>query len=254
MEYTFFILMILLLAYVLYRNMNMLGRYRHNKEYIECYQKMLSNDENAYDAICKYIEKEKSAEFISKANVLKIHEELERNMDCKQTLDGIDLAEIFTVNGKLNQTKLTMNTDVFIWLYMDMAKARQLSRFDVMNALNEKMGSLPVLENRVEYKLFKAINNALNETGDGGIEFLNQLLDGSYYDLSYDKNLIGLYKRFASSTLAYANEPMDEYFKEDLHSFAATSIGENYMKDLEIYDKYLPVAQEEKENEENKEA
>ena len=79
MEYTFFILMILLLAYVLYRNMNMLGRYRHNKEYIECYQKMLSNDENAYDAICKYIEKEKSAEFISKANVLKIHEELERN-------------------------------------------------------------------------------------------------------------------------------------------------------------------------------
>ena len=247
MEYTFFILMILLLAYVLYRNMNMLGRYRHNKEYIECYQKMLSNDENAYDAICKYIEKEKSAEFISKANVLKIHEELERNMDCKQTLDGIDLAEIFTVNGKLNQTKLTMNTDVFIWLYMDMAKARQLSRFDVMNSLMKKLDEVPELQNRVEYLLAKAIYNALNENEDGGVEFLNGLLQGNYTELGYDKGLIGLYKRFASSTLAYINEPIDDYYKEDLHAFANTLIGSNYMRDLEIYDKFPPVVLDNKE-------
>ena len=241
MEYAFLILMILVLGYVLYRNMNMLNKYKHNKDYIECYRKMLEKDESAYDDICKYIEKETLEEFKSKAYVLKLHEELDRGLDA---------------NGRFSANKLTSNIDGFIWLFMDLAKARQLSKFDVMNELKEKMSNLVGLEDRVEYRLFIAIYNALNEKEDGGIEFLNQLLDGSYYELQYDKGLISMYKRFASATLAYANEPLEDYYKEDLHEFAATSIGANFMRDLEIYDKYLPrevIAEQIKEDEQEEE-
>ena len=258
MEYAFFILMILVLGYVLYRNMNMLNKYKHNRDYIECYRKMLEKDESAYDDICKYIEKETLEEFKSKAYVLKFHEELDRGLDYKNSLDSINMEELFYANGRFSASKLSNNIDAFIWLFMDLAKARQLSKFDVMNELKEKMSNLSGLEDRVEYRLFMAIYNALNEKEDGGIEFLNQLLDGSYYELQYDKGLINMYKRFASATLAYSNEPLEDYYKEDLHEFAATSIGGNFMRDLEIYDKYLPrevIAEqikEETEEEENK--
>lgn len=247
MEYLFFILMILLLIYVLYRNISIFSRYRHNKSYIDCYKKMLQNDVNSYDELCSYIEKEKSPEYISRANILKLHEELQRGFDCTKTIDGIDLKEVFYSNGKFAPSKLTMNSDVFIWLYMDMAKSRQLSRFDVMNSLMKKLDEVPELQNRVEYLLAKAIYNALNENEDGGVEFLNGLLQGNYTELGYDKGLIGLYKRFASSTLAYINEPIDDYYKEDLHAFANTLIGSNYMRDLEIYDKFPPVVLDNKE-------
>ena len=162
-------------------------------------------------------------------------------------MKALNLKEIFYTNGKFNPGKLSMNSDVFIWLYMDMAKARQLSRFDVMNSLIKKLDEVPELQNRVEYLLAKAIYNALNENEDGGVEFLNGLLQGNYTELGYDKGLIGLYKRFASSTLAYINEPIDEYYKEDLHAFANTLIGSNYMRDLEIYDKFPPVVLDNKE-------
>jgi len=44
---------------------------------------------------------------------------------------------------------------------------------------------------------------------------------------------------------------MEDYYRNDLHSFAATQIGSVYMKDLEIYDKYPPIEKKE-ENQETK--
>ena len=97
------------------------------------------------------------------------------------------------------------------------------------------------LEVRVEFQLAKAICNALREKEDAGVGFLTSLLEGSYTQYAYEKNMIGLYKRFSASTLAYSGEPMEEYYKNDLHSFAATLIGKNYLKELDILDKYPPL-------------
>jgi len=257
MEIVFFAAMFVLLSYVTYRNFILIGRYRHNKEYIECYGDMLADTEGAYDRVCRYIDKEKSEECKSKGRVLKLYQQLDRPEDPMETLQGIDLKEVFYNKGKFSRQKMMMNSDVFVWLYMNMAKARKLSKFDVLNGLYEKIVELDQLENRVEFQLAKAIYNALCEKEDAGVGFLSGLLEGNYAGYGYEKNLIGLYKRFASSTLAYSGEPMEEYFKEDLHSFAATKIGKNYMNDLEIYEKYLPKTQagdEEplKENEEGK--
>lgn len=234
-----------LLGYVMYRNVVLIGRYRHNKEYIECYKDMLSNVPEAYDRTCRYIENEKSAEYQNKGLVLKLYQQLDRPEDPMETLNKLDLKEIFYKNGKFSKQQLLMNNDVFIWLYLNMAKARKLSKFDVLNGLYDKIMELSLLENRVEFQLAKAIYNALCEKEDAGVEFLSSLLDGGYAGYEYDKNLIGLFKRFAAATLAYSGEPMEDYYKEDLHSFAASQIGKNYLNDLEIYEKYLPKQVEE---------
>jgi hypothetical protein len=245
MEMIFFVAMFALLAYVRYRNFTLINRYRHNKEYIECYKEMLQGADTAYERINAYIENEKAEEFKNKGRILKLDEQMDMNEDLSGTLNDLDLRAIFLKNGKYSRQQVAMSADVFVWLYMDLAKARRLSKFDVLNALQEKIAGLPELENRVEYQLTKAIYNALCEKEDAGVGFLSSLLDGTYAGYEYEKNLIGLFKRFASSTLAYSGEPMEDYYKEDLHSFAATQIGKTYMKDLEIYDKYPPREKEE---------
>lgn len=247
MEIVFFIAMFLLVSYVTYRNAVLIARYRHNKEYIECYKELLAETDTAYERICKYIDNENDDEFKNKGRVLKLYVQMSRPEDISETLESLDLSRIFTKNGKYSRQLVSMNTDVFVWLYMDMAKARRMSKFDVLDGLKEKFDTLSVMENRVEYQLMKAIYNALCEKEDAGVEMLSSMLDGSFSKYEYEKNLIGLFKRFASATLAYSGEPMEDYYKQDLHSFAATQIGKTYMRDLEILEKYPPKKTEEEE-------
>ena len=240
MEIMFFVAMFCLLAYVTYRNITLISRYRHNKEYIDCYKQMLNNSESAYERTCAYIANEKSPEYKNKGLVLKLYQQLGRDEDCTDTLEALDFKEIFYRNGKYSKQQLMMNSDIFVWIYLNMVRARKLSKFDVLNTLYDRFMELDQMENRVEYQLTKAIYNALCEKEDAGVEFLSSLLDGSFATYEYDKNLIGLFKRFAASTLAYSGEPMEDYYKEDRHGFAASQIGKAYMNDLEIYEKYLP--------------
>ncbi len=248
MDIVFFIALLCLIAYVGYRNFELFTRYRHNRQYIDCYKAMLNNDEDAYDKVCSFISNEKTLEYKNKGLVLKLFIELGNGMDYKQTLEDLDLKEIFYKKGKYSKQLVTLNSDIFIWYYLDMARARRFSRFDVLDKLNDKLFGLNELEVRVEFQLAKAICDALREKEDAGVEFLSGLLEGSYTQYQYEKNLIGLYKRFSASTLAYSGEPMEEYYKNDLHAFAATLIGKNYMSELEIYDKYPPF--EDKKDEE----
>ena len=251
MDILFFIALLCLIFYVGYRNIVLLRRYRHNKEYIECYKKMLNDDENSYENICNYVKDEKIPEFKNKGLVLKLYEEMGQDIDYKETLETVSLKDIFYKKDKVSKQQITLNSDVFIWYYLDMARARRLSKFDVLNALYEKLIALKELENRVEYQLGIAIYKALSEQDDAGVGFLSGLLEGLYTSYAYEKNLIGLYKRFASSTLAYSGEPIEEYYKNDLHKFAGTAIGRNYLTELEIIEKYPPL--EEPKEEDNQE-
>ncbi|MBQ6215945.1 MAG: hypothetical protein IJK53_01030 [Erysipelotrichaceae bacterium] len=253
MEMIFFIAMFLLVAYVTYRNAVMIARYRHNKEYIECYKELLAEADTAYDRICSYINNENEEEFKNKGRILKLYVQMDRPEDVSETLNSLDLSKIFTRNGKYSRQQVTTNTDVFVWLYMDMAKARRMSKFDVLDSLKEKFDGLSMMANRVEYQLFYAIYNALCEKEDAGVEMLSSMLDGNFAKYEYEKNLIGLFKRFASATLAYSGEPMEDYYKEDLHSFAATQIGKTYMRDLEILEKYPPRKEQEEETKQEEE-
>lgn len=249
MNYLLYAALIALLGYVIYHNVTVIMSYRHNKEYIECYQAMLSNEEGVYERINRYIDEQKEPEFINKGRILKLYCALRDDLDYSKTLEDLDLKQIFCPNGRLSKKKIDINSDIFIWIFMCLGLARNLSRFDVLEALNEKLNDLN-MDDRLEIKEAKAIYKALSESDTSGVDFLNDILQGNYVDYEYDKNLISLYKRIAACTLAYSGEPIEDYYKEDLRSFASTLIGQGYMKSLEIYEKYPPVVVMDKPKEE----
>ena len=185
MDIVFFVALLCLIAYVGYRNFELLRRYRHNKQYIDCYRAMLNNDEDAYEKVNAFIENENSLEYRNKGLILRLFIELGRSLDYRQTLEELDLKEIFYKKGKYSKQLVTLNSDIFICYYLDMAIARRFSRFDVLDKLNDKLFGLNELEVRVEFQLAKAICNALREKEDAGVEFLNGLLEGSYTQYAY---------------------------------------------------------------------
>ena len=244
MEYMLYVVMLGLLAYVIYRNYKLIGRYRHNKEYIESYKDMLEGKEGTYERVCRYVETETQPEFHNKGLILKLYLELEQGKDYDQSLKELDLRSIFYNNGKFVKQSMNINVDVFIWVYIVMAKARQLSKLDVLNTIYEQFLSMEEdLGNRLEYGLVKAIYASLCEKEDGGVKFLSDLLEGNYSEYAYDRNLIVLYKRMAAAVLAYGGEPLDEFYHNDLRDFAKSAIGKIFMKALEIYERFC---QEEK--------
>ena len=111
---------------------------------------------------------------------------------------------------------------------------------DVMYNLYNKVS---VYENKlndiVEYKVFKATYESLLEKGFEGIDFLKDLLAGNYSNYSYDKQLIGVYKKMAAAILVYTGEPLSEGDDALLKDFVYTQVGNRFMKDLSIIDKYL---------------
>ena len=231
------------MAYVIYRNISLYLSYRNNKGYINCYQDLLLNDDKVLEKIDKYIASQKSEELINKAELLKLYAELNNDSDYRETLQQLDFRPVFLHNDRPSKNKLSFNNDVFVWIYLCLAKARKMSKFDVMEELYNKLNDLH-LDKRLEIEQAKAIYYTLSETDTAGVDFLNNVLQGEYIDYDYDKQLIGLYKRFAASTLAYSGEPIEDYYKEDIRKFASTLIGQNYLKNLEIYDKYPPLSNE----------
>ena len=249
MEYVIYALMLVLLVYVVYRNYVLIKAYRSNKEYIGCYQALLKGEQDIHERIDSYIEAQKSEEGKNKGRLLKLYCELKEDKDYAENLEKLDLNSIFYSNGKISKTKLNFNSDVFVWLFLCLGIARKNSKFDVLNKLAEKIDGLN-MDSRLEINEARAIYNALSENDISGVDFLNDILEGNYIDYEYDKNLIGLYKRFAACTLAYSGEPIEDYFREDIRGFASTLVGQSYMKNLEIYEKYPPVVLEN--SEENK--
>ena len=241
MEYLFLVLLLLLLVYVLYRNIGIFSKFRNNKDYIDCYTQMLNKDPNAYDNICKYIDNSKKESAKNKGRILQLYSLLDDNKDYLDCLNNLSIKEIFCRKDKFSKELFNQNTDVFVWLYMLLAKARSLSKIDIINELYVKLTSISEVEKHAEYQLFKAIYNALLEKEDGGVGFLNDMLDNKYTDYVYDKTLINMFKRFAASTLVYEGEIISDEYKAELNDFATTAIGKAYLKDLGIYGKYMPL-------------
>lgn len=238
MEILLFVLMLAILAYVSYRNFKLIGRFSSDRKYIETYRSVLDQEETAYEKVCEYIGTEKSLDLKNKGLLLKLYLELEKDTDYSNTLSLINLKDVFYKNNVFSNNQLSNNVDAFVWINIIMAVARKKSKFEVLNTIMDQLNEIEELDNRVEYQLSKSIYNCLNEKEDGGVGFMADLLEGNYTNYQYDKKLIALYKRFASSSLAYSGEPMEEYYKVDLADFSKSQIGYVYMNALDIYNKY----------------
>lgn len=239
MDKLLFVAMIGLLAFISYKNFALIIRYKHNKEYIESYRSVLNDSENAHNIITNYIENEKSLEYKNRAKIIKLYCELNKGLEYIETLNSIDLKPIYFKSNKYDNKLVNLNSDSFVFIIMSIAKAFEHGKNDVIDILSKKLQAIPELENRLEYQETKAFSNCL--IGSGGIDFMKGMLEGSYIDYMYEKRLIGLYKRIATSTLAYKKQQLDDYYKNDLHKFSSTKIGESILKSLGIYNSYLPL-------------
>lgn len=238
MEKSFFIFILLMLGYISYKNITILSRYKYNKKYIDAYQAVLKDNENAYEEIKNFVNSSKNLEYKSKGNILKLYHELDKDLDYTSTLNSIDYKQLFYKKDKYSPSQLKLNNDSVIFTIMVMAKAHHKKNKDVIKTLADKFNELSGLENSVEYLEIDAVADSFLKRDDSGVSFFNMMLDGGYAGLRYEKNLIGLYKRIASSMLAYNKASMDEYFVLDLSKFCETLIGKNLLKDLGLYKKY----------------
>ena len=237
-----YILLIIVVIALTARNIIQIAKIKHVSSFSKVYSKILKREPDAYEEIKKYVEEEKDDSIKNKARLLLIYEMMMNNEDPMNVVEDTNLGSLFKAKGAFNSKAVSNNSDAFVWLALVFAKARALSMFDVIENLTNKVTEYnEQLDNRVEYRLFKGLCSSLAERNDDDSAFLQKLLNGDYADMTYDQKLIGLYKRIASAYLIYMGDTVDEYFENDLHSFAQTSVGHCLMTDLEIIDKYPPL-------------
>ena len=241
MENILFAFILVMIGYITYKNIALISRYRFNKKYVAIYQDALNGTDNCLENIDKFISDCKDEEFKNKGKILKLYVELDKGLDYSNTLESIDLKPIYYKKGNISWSNVNLNSDSFIFIMMAMARGKRVNKNDVVEKLSNKIEELIELNNNIEYLETIALKNALLEKEDKGNGLFNSLLDGTYTEHKYEKNLIGLYKRFASSTLVYNKQAIDEYFDTDLKSFSSTLIGRCYMSDLGLHDKYKEV-------------
>lgn len=222
-----------------FRNLKNLNRERL---FQQIYVDVLKQEEGSTETINNYVAEEKLGYLKNKAMALQIYQMLINGEDPSQVIEEINFNPIFKEKGNFVPKKANRNSDIFIWLLIVFAKAKQLNKEDVVEKLYKKMEAFDeFFENQVEYQLYKSSTALMNNKDGEEIEFLTRLLDGDYSGMVYEKKLIGLYKRFAACVLASKEKEFDEFFRNDLHSFASTLVGRVYMQDLGIYEKYPPI-------------
>ena len=240
-SYFLFIFLIIILIFIVYKNVVLISRFKYNKKYMNLYQAVFNYHDDAYEQVLKFINETKSQEYKNKARILKIFSELDSGKDYSKTLQELDLKSLYYKKDKLSYEQLKLNCDSFVFMMMLLAKAYNKKVKAFSKELLAKINEIEGLENRIEYLEIIALNNCLNKYEDFGIAYAKMLHDGSYSEYDYEKNLIGLYKRIASTILAFNKILADEYYEADLHSFAKNLIGRNIMKDMGIYDAYPPI-------------
>lgn len=238
MDLLLYAVLLVILVVISYKNIKLIKRYSQNKKYIAVYQNILHNDEGCYEMAKEYIAEERKDEFKNKARIIQLYYELDNGIETDDTLSQLNLKDIFYKKGIADKSQINLNSDSFVFIMLTMARAYKVNNAYVLNKLTEKIIELKELENRLEYHEIIAYRNVLTSYEDKGNEFMHKLFNGEYTDYAYEKNMIGLYKRIASSSLVFNNEQFDEFFLNDLFTFAKSLIGENILKSMNLYDRF----------------
>lgn len=241
MDILLFAVMSIVLVYVGIKNFKLIKRYKQNKEYISIYQSVLNNEENSYNLVKNFIENEKTQEFKNKGKIIKLYSELCNDIDSFGTIDDIDLNSIFCKKGQVDKEMTNLNVDSFVFIALAIAKAFEKKKEDVIVKIIDKLKGVEGLKTHLEYNTIISFANSLLSIEDKGIPMMRSLLEGTYTDYVYEKNMIGLFKRIASTTLAYNNLDFEEYFKQDLYNFAQSLIGEKLLQSLGMYETYKNI-------------
>ncbi len=241
MNSLFLIILVVITIFMTANNFKRMKQYRKDKTYIELYTKVLKETEGSYDELVAYINSEEDVCLKAKSKLIKLYEDIRLNNNVDELLQEDFVKDIFYVNDSFSKEKANLNSEVFIWYILLLSRCRTLSLIDVMDKLYEKVNlHKDDLSSVVEYQCFLSAYDVLLEKGSEGFDFLKKLLSGDYTEYSYDKNLIGIYKKVAACLLCYAGEIVDESDELLIKDFTTTLIGNRFTKDLDIYDKYVP--------------
>ncbi len=247
-----YIFMLILIGFMMFRNIKLMSRYNHNKDYMACYQGMLHEKEGTLDLINNFIANDSSDEFKNKGRILKLFYDIDYGT-VENTMKDLDLTDLYYTKGRVDSQKIMLNSESVLWILIVMAKAAKNGQFDVCDALMDKVNQhKALLENYLEYHLIENTYELLKGNEEKPLKFFSDLLAGEY-EYAYDKQLIGVYKRFAEAFLAYKGKELGEYETEDLPHFARTGVGSCLMKELGIWDEWKNIGVEEEESEETAE-
>lgn len=242
MDYLMFVILVGILVVIIVKNFTLLMRAKFNKKYIQLYRQMLSNPSEAYQEINAFLSEEKNDEYNAKLLILKMQCELLQSLDYKETFASLDYSKLFTANGMIDHKKISINSESFVFILMTMFELKEKNDVETIVQIKEKMSSIEGMDTRLEYAMIE--NTLAYLKGDKkAIEFYKQLLEGNYVTYRYDKQMVGLFKRFAQSILAYDGQDVEEY-EYELQAFAKSLVGHTFLNQLGLYEKYKEVKEE----------
>ena len=232
----------LILLFVLYKNVGMYKRIKFNKTYVELFNKVLKEDnERAYEDVVEYVNKTENIEFKNKGRIFELYLELAKDLPYEETLNELDFRELFYNGEKVSMEKVGYNSDTFVWIIALFARARKHDKLEIIDAIMAKLKLYEdLLKNYVEYTLCLSVARAIKGEDDLGVAFMRQLIDGDYAKYKYDTRLIDIYKRIATSFLAYTHQELNEDEVNDIRLLAASLVGSFILKDIDMYEEYKP--------------
>lgn len=248
--------MFVLMIYMIIRILILQKRNRENQGMIKVLD--LIHDEDAFYPACDaYIAKEKSQEFVTKMQVLRLWADTryEHDEDFHKDLESIDLNKLVK-DDKGNTKKkdaLLLDEDSFFYLYLAIPNRLYYRKNEKLREeLDKKLDSWKDLTGDLLIKkIHEAATAFYDNTGDKGKAFFQQVMDGDYGQYDYSKQLIGLYKHCIEgflAVLAKEEGTLDQFYQEnleDLKQFKNTNLGSRWLEELSVE---LPVEEKEEKN------
>lgn len=236
MDYLMFVVLIAILAVIIFKNFTLFLRAKFNRKYIALYRKMLTNPLKSYDEIVAFLKEEKNEEYRTKIAILKMECELLLSKDYKETFEIIDYSNLFETKNKIDHKKININSESFIFILMTMFKLKECNDYITLEDIKNKMKQTSGIEERLEYAMVE--NTCEYLKGDKNkVSFYNKLLEGNYTEYRYDKQMVGLFKRFSQSILAYDGQNVEDY-EYELQQFAKSTVGHTFLEQIGIYDRF----------------
>lgn len=233
-----FYAMIILLVVMTINNARRMKSFGNERGFIDVYGKILDGQDGAREELENYLNTNQIEYLNCKAMLVKIYDDLKNDIDYKEDIDKLNIAPLFTSNGQFSKDMFNKNCDAFIWLSMIYAIAFKKDKKDVVEEIDRKVKELSdKFTSFLEYHLYLGYMASFEKKKNDDYSFLQNLIDGEYNNLIYEKKLIGLYKREAAIFLFKNNDLKDEFWLQDLKHFKETKIGSHLIEDLGLSEK-----------------
>lgn len=238
MNQLIYIILVVFMAAMIYKNIKLLKRGKHTKQYVACTTEIFANNPDVISMINDYVDNETENEFKVKGRIIKVYAELKYNINPANTLSFIDLHDIIYTKNNIDTQKMEMNSDSFYWMIMNNILAHLNNDEESIAKMNEILNQYnDLINNDLVVELYHQVDNALAHNEEG-VKFLKDLLAGEYSGYRYDKRMIGMYKDVALATLAYLGEEISEEDREGLYNFAEMKAGRLLLANYGLLDEY----------------